>query len=107
MPPAFTQRAGETALLWGENALLELLVRLKENRDYCVAQLSKMRGITCSQTGRRILFVSQNLQRFPTSFDFCKRLLLETRVRLGARHSLRGRWRRIGTNLLRRRSSNS
>src|SRR5579864_1021965 len=44
--PSFVQRAAETALLWGENTMCEMLVRLKENRDFCLAALAKMPGIT-------------------------------------------------------------
>jgi len=42
----FGQRAGETALLWGEKLVAELLVRLRENRDFCLAAMRKMPGIT-------------------------------------------------------------
>ncbi len=42
--PSFTQRAGETALLWGENALAEMLVRLRENRDFCLARSRRCRA---------------------------------------------------------------
>ena len=44
--PSFAQRAGETALLWGESTLQEMLARLKENRDLCLAALARMPGVT-------------------------------------------------------------
>jgi aspartate aminotransferase len=74
--PSFTQRAGETALLWGEKALAELLARLKENRDFCLAALAKMPGVTVPKPdGAFYLF--PKIGGASDSFDFCKRLLLD------------------------------
>jgi aspartate aminotransferase len=79
--PSFTQRAGETALLWGENALGEMLARLKQNRDFCLAALAKMPGVTVPKPdGAFYLF--PKIASAADSFDFCKRLLLETHVGL-------------------------
>ena len=79
--PSFSQRAAETALLWGENALCEMLVRLKENRDFCWAALSKMPGITVPKPdGAFYLF--PKIAGVTDSFDFCKRLLMDTKVGL-------------------------
>ena len=79
--PSFAQRAGETALLWGENTLCEMLVRLKQNRDFCLAALSKMPGVTVPKPdGAFYLF--PKIAGATDSFDFCKRLLLETKVGL-------------------------
>src|SRR6202163_1273874 len=79
--PSFAQRAAETALLWGENALCEMLVRLKENRDSCLAALAKMPGITVPKPdGAFYLF--PKIAGAADSFDFCKRLLMETKVGL-------------------------
>jgi len=79
--PTFTQRAGETALLWGEKALAELLIRLKENRDFCLAELAKMPGVTVPKPdGAFYLF--PKIASAADSFDFCKRLLLDTNVGL-------------------------
>ena len=79
--PSFAQRAAETALLWGENTLCEMLVRLKENRDFCVAALAKMPGITVPKPdGAFYLF--PKVAGMTDSFDFCKRLLMETKVGL-------------------------
>jgi hypothetical protein len=78
---SFIQRAGETALLWGENSLAEMLVRLKENRDFCLAALAKMPGVTVPKPdGAFYLF--PKIADAADSFDFCKRLLLETQVGL-------------------------
>jgi len=79
--PSFTQRAGETALLWGENMLAEMLVRLKQNRDFCLNALAKMPGVTVPKPdGAFYLF--PKIAGADDSFDFCKRLLLETHVGL-------------------------
>ncbi|HYL36707.1 MAG TPA: pyridoxal phosphate-dependent aminotransferase [Bryobacteraceae bacterium] len=79
--PSFAQRAGETALLWGETALCEMLVRLRENRDFCLAALLKMPGVTVPKPdGAFYLF--PKVAGAGDSFDFCKRLLMDTKVGL-------------------------
>jgi aspartate aminotransferase len=79
--PSFVQRAAETALLWGEGALCEMLVRLRANRDFCLAALQKMPGITVPKPdGAFYLFPKIN--GAGDSFDFCKRLLMDTKVGL-------------------------
>ena len=79
--PAFGQRAGETALLWGERALAEMLVRLRANRDFCVTALRKMPGITLPvPDGAFYLF--PKIAAAADSFGFCKRLLMETQTGL-------------------------
>ena len=78
---SFVQRAAETALLWGENILCEMLVRLKENRDFCLATLQKMPGVTVPKPdGAFYLF--PKIAGVTDSFDFCKRLLMDTKVGL-------------------------
>jgi len=79
--PSMAQRAAETALLWGENALCEMLVRLKENRDFCLAMLAKMPRVTVPKPdGAFYLF--PKIAGVTDSFDFCKRLLMDTQVGL-------------------------
>jgi aspartate aminotransferase len=79
--PSFAQRAAETALLWGENALSEMLVRLKENRDFCLAAMAKMPRVTVPKPdGAFYLF--PKIAGMTDSFDFCKRLLMDTHVGL-------------------------
>jgi aspartate/methionine/tyrosine aminotransferase len=79
--PSFAQRAAETALLWGENTLAEMLVRLKENRDFCLAALAKMPRVTVPKPdGTFYLF--PKIAGVTDSFDFCKRLLMDTHVGL-------------------------
>lgn len=79
--PSFAQRAAETALLWGENTLAEMLVRLRENRDFCLAALAKMPRVTVPKPdGAFYLF--PKISGVTDSFDFCKRLLMDTHVGL-------------------------
>jgi aspartate/methionine/tyrosine aminotransferase len=79
--PSFAQRAAETALVWGEEIMLQMLVRLKENRDFCLGALAKVRGITVPKPdGAFYLF--PRIDGLNDSFEFCRRLLVETRVGL-------------------------
>ncbi len=77
----FAQRAAETPLLWGEQMLREMLVRLKENRDYCLGVLNKIKGVTIPvPEGAFYLFAK--VDGVTDSFAFCKDLLMETKVGL-------------------------
>lgn len=78
---SFTQRAGETALADGEPAVAEMMARLRENRDFCVAALREMPGLTIPEPdGAFYLF--PRVDGLTDSFEFCKQLLLETKVGL-------------------------
>jgi len=79
--PSFAQRAGETALLWGEVAVAEMLSRLRENRDLCLAALSKMPGVTVPRP-EGAFYVFPRIDGLKDSFEFCKRLLMESNVGL-------------------------
>jgi aspartate/methionine/tyrosine aminotransferase len=79
--PSFAQKAGETALAEGEDELLRMLERLKENRDLCLEALDGARGVTVPKPdGAFYLF--PRIDGLRDSFAFCKRLLEETRVGL-------------------------
>jgi aspartate/methionine/tyrosine aminotransferase len=78
---SFTQRAAQTALESGEGEIRKMLVRLKENRDFCLAALRQMDRVTVpSPDGAFYLF--PKIDGLIDSFDFCRRLLEETRVGL-------------------------
>lgn len=79
--PSFTQKAGETALAEGEEELVRMLARLKENRDFCLAELAGMRGITVPEP-EGAFYVFPRIEGMRDSFEFCRQLLLETRVGL-------------------------
>jgi aspartate/methionine/tyrosine aminotransferase len=79
--PSFAQRAGETALVWGEIELRKTLARYQDNRDFCLARLRKVPGVTVPDPdGAFYLF--PKIEGLTDSFDFCRRLLEETRVGL-------------------------
>src|SRR5260370_42083609 len=79
--PSFSQRAGETALLWGEDMLRQMVCRLRENRDFCLGVLSKIPGVTIPvPDGAFYLFAK--IDGVTDSFEFCKQLLMETKVGL-------------------------
>ena len=77
--PSFSQRAAETALVWGEIEIKKMLARYKENRDYCLAMLKKARGVTVPQPEGAFYLVPR-IDGMTDSFGFCRRLLEETSV---------------------------
>ena len=79
--PTFTQKAGETALAEGEDELLRMLERLRENRDLCLSALNSMNGITVPKPDGAF-YVFPRVAGLEDSFRFCKRLLEETKVGL-------------------------
>ena len=79
--PSFTQKAGEAALTQGESELIQMLHRLKENRDLCLEALGGIRGVTVP-TPDGAFYVFPRIDGLTDSFAFCKRLLDETRVGL-------------------------
>jgi aspartate/methionine/tyrosine aminotransferase len=79
--PSFAQKAAETAIVEGEDELVRMLERLKENRDLCLEALRGMRGVTTPRPdGAFYLF--PRIDGLLDSFGFCRRLLEETRVGL-------------------------
>jgi aspartate/methionine/tyrosine aminotransferase len=79
--PTFAQKAAETALAEGEAELERMLARLKANRDLCLEALGGMPGVTApAPDGAFYLF--PRIDGLTDSFDFCRRLLEETRVGL-------------------------
>ncbi len=79
--PSFTQRAGETALLWGEMAVREMVTRLRENRDFCISVLQKIPGVTLPKP-EGAFYLFPKIDGVTDSFAFCKQLLMETNVGL-------------------------
>ena len=79
--PTFAQKAAETALECGEAELVSMLHRLKENRDFCLKALRAMPGVTVPEPdGAFYLF--PKIEGLTDSFEFCRRLLMETKVGL-------------------------
>ena len=80
-PVAFVQKAGEAALDCGEDALHEMLKRLRENRDLCMAALTSMPGVTVP-VPQGAFYLFPRVDAAADSFTCCKQLLLETKVGL-------------------------
>ncbi|HLN00254.1 MAG TPA: pyridoxal phosphate-dependent aminotransferase [Bryobacteraceae bacterium] len=79
--PSFAQKAAETALESGEAELVSMLGRLRENRDFCLHALRGMPGVTIPEPdGAFYLF--PKIEGLTDSFEFCRRLLMETKVGL-------------------------
>jgi aspartate/methionine/tyrosine aminotransferase len=79
--PSFAQKAAETALAEGEEELVRMLARLKANRDLCMDALAGMPGVTVPKPdGAFYLF--PRIAGLNDSFEFCRRLLMETKVGL-------------------------
>jgi aspartate/methionine/tyrosine aminotransferase len=79
--PSFAQRAGETALLWGEATLKDMVLRLRQNRDFCMAKLQSMPGVTLPKP-EGAFYLFPKIDGLQDSFLFCKELLMETKVGL-------------------------
>ncbi|MBM4338185.1 MAG: aminotransferase class I/II-fold pyridoxal phosphate-dependent enzyme [Deltaproteobacteria bacterium] len=78
---SFVQRAAQIALAQGEEELKKMLVRLKDNRDFCLTSLRQIPGMTVpSPDGAFYLF--PKIEGLKDSFAFCRKLLEETRVGL-------------------------
>ncbi|MGD0264634.1 MAG: pyridoxal phosphate-dependent aminotransferase [Candidatus Methylomirabilota bacterium] len=78
-PPSFIQRAAQTALAQGEGELKRMLIHLKENRDFCLAALRRMPGVTVPSPDGAF-YVFPRISGLTDSFTFCWRLLQETKV---------------------------
>ncbi len=79
--PSFSQKAAEAALEHGEAEIRLMAGRLKQNRDLCLEALGRMPGvITPDPAGAFYLF--PRIEGLADSFNFCRRLLEETRVGL-------------------------
>ena len=79
--PSFTQKAAEIALAEGEPFIADLVGRLRANRDFCVQALRTMPGITVPEP-EGAFYLFPRVDGLTDSFDFCRRLLMETKVGL-------------------------
>ena len=79
--PSFTQKAGETALAEGEPFIQDLVGRLRANRDFCVQALRAMPGLTVPEP-EGAFYLFPRVDGLTDSFEFCRRLLMETKVGL-------------------------
>jgi aspartate/methionine/tyrosine aminotransferase len=79
--PSFSQRAAETALAEGEAQIREMVAMYRANRDFCVETLRGMKGVTVPEP-EGAFYLFPKVDGVSDSFDFCKRLLIETKVGL-------------------------
>jgi hypothetical protein len=79
--PSFCQKAAETALAEGEAELARMVARLKENRDFCWNALRSMPGVTVPKP-EGAFYLFPKIDGVADSFEFCRRLLLESKVGL-------------------------
>lgn len=79
--PGFVQRAGEAALADGDAAVTALTSMLKANRDFCMEALRALPGVSVPDP-EGAFYLFPRVDGVTDSFDFCRRLLLETRVGL-------------------------
>jgi hypothetical protein len=78
---SFTQRAAETALLRGEPTVQRILTQLQKNRDYCANALARLPSLDLPRP-EGAFYLFPRVRGLKDSFDFCRRLLEETRVGL-------------------------
>ena len=79
--PSMVQKAGETALREGEAEIKSMVARLKENLAFCQTALESMPGVVLPKP-EGAFYLFPRITGLQDSFEFCKRLLLETRVGL-------------------------
>jgi aspartate/methionine/tyrosine aminotransferase len=77
--PTFTQKAAETALREGEPEVHRMVERLRSNRDFALDALRQMPRLTVPRP-EGAFYLFPRVEGMTDSFDFCRRLLLETKV---------------------------
>jgi len=77
----FAQVAAQTALAEGEEELRRMVEGYKANRDFCVAALREMPGVTVPEP-HGAFYVFPRIDGLEDSLAFCRRLLVEQRVGL-------------------------
>lgn len=76
---SFSQKAAETALADGEPEVAAMAAALRENRDYCLDAVRSMPRVTVPDP-EGAFYLFPRIDDLTDSFDFCRRLLLETKV---------------------------
>lgn len=76
---SFSQKAAETALVDGEPEIAAMVAGLRSNRDYCLDALRSMPGVTVPDP-EGAFYLFPRVDGLADSFDFCRRLLLDTKV---------------------------
>lgn len=76
---SFSQKAAEAALAEGEQEIAAMCGAFRANRDYCLDALRSMPRVTIPDP-EGAFYLFPRIDGMTDSFDFCRRLLLETRV---------------------------
>jgi aspartate/methionine/tyrosine aminotransferase len=76
---SMTQKAGEMALLKGEQEVKNMVAKLRENLAFCMDALTSMPGILLPEP-EGAFYLFPKIEGLEDSFAFCRSLLLETRV---------------------------
>jgi len=76
---SFIQRAGESALLWGEKTIAEMVGQFRRNRDFVLGRLEQMPGVTVPKP-EGAFYVFPRIEGLTDSFEFCRQMLLDTHV---------------------------
>ena len=79
--PSMVQKAGEAALREGEAEIKSMVARLKENLAFCQSALESMPQVVLPRP-EGAFYLFPRIKGLDDSFEFCKKLLLETRVGL-------------------------
>jgi aspartate/methionine/tyrosine aminotransferase len=76
---AMTQKAGEIALRRGETEIKTMVAKLRDNLGFCMDALSSMPGVVLPEP-EGAFYLFPKIEGLRDSFEFCRSLLLETRV---------------------------
>lgn len=77
----FVQKTGEVALADGDPFVAEMRETFRANRDFCLAALQSMPGLTVPRP-EGAFYLFPRVDGLTDSFGFCRDLLLETKVGL-------------------------
>jgi len=79
--PSMVQKAGEIALREGEPEIKSMVARLKQNLAFCQQALESMSEVILPRP-EGAFYLFPRIKGLEDSFEFCKELLLKTRVGL-------------------------
>jgi aspartate/methionine/tyrosine aminotransferase len=78
---SFTQKAAEVALAEGEQSVRDMVAHYRSNRDYCLQRIAEMPGLSVPEP-EGAFYLFPRVEGLTDSFEFCKDLLLKTKVGL-------------------------
>jgi aspartate/methionine/tyrosine aminotransferase len=78
---AMVQKAGEAALREGEPTIIEMMIRLRENRDLALNSLRALPRVT-TPVPDGAFYLFPRIEGVRDSFEFCRQLLVQKKVGL-------------------------